>query len=131
MKGRCRLAGSCRLPQIRTGRTSIDEKKKRRLSPVIKEFEDGVSRVNEKQACSNSPKLPPQRVWLRIMPDSLFVVAAVLCILLDPRDPQQVIIAQGLPPHPGPEQGAVMQEVEIIEEKLQRQAEQKPESSRK
>ena len=45
------------------------------------------------------------------MPASLFVVAAALCILLDPRDPQQVIIAQGLPPHPGPEQGAVMQEV--------------------
>ena len=71
--------------------------------------------MNEKQACSSSPKLPPQRVRLRIMPSSLFVVAALFCTLLDPRGPQQVIIAQGLPPHPGPEQGAVMQEVEIIE----------------
>ena len=64
------------------------------------------------------PSIPRLKMSLR--PSSAFVVAVLLCSLADPRDPQQVIVAQGLPPHPGPQPGAVKQEVEVIEERLQK-----------
>ena len=64
------------------------------------------------------PSIP--KLKMSIKPSSAFVVAVLLCSLLDPRDPQQVIVAQWLPPHPGPQPGAVKQEVEVIEERLQK-----------
>ena len=123
--GRCRRAGSQRLPRIRTGRKSINAKKRRR-NPLVNDFESGVSRVSEWHPFFSRPSLK-----MSIKPSSLLVVAVLLCNLLDPRDPQQVIVAQGLPPHPGPEPGAVMQEVSIIEGKVQRQADDKSKSSSK
>ena len=65
-------------------------------------------------------QMPPQRISLRIMPSSLFVVVAFACLLLDPRDPRQVIIVEGVHPHPGPDHGIVKQAVETIEEAMQR-----------
>ena len=87
--------------------------------------------MSGRHAGFSSRSFLPQKAKMSIKPSSLFVVAVLLCSLLDPRDPQQVIVAQGLPPHPGPEPGAVMQEVGVIEEKLQRQADEKPESCSK
>ena len=55
---------------------------------------------------------------------SAFVVAlCLLCFIVDPRDYQEVLAAEGVHPHPGPDpqQGVVMQAVETIEEKVQRQ----------
>ena len=48
------------------------------------------------------------------------VVLCLLCFLLDPRDYQGVLAAEGVRPHPGPD-GVVAQAVDTIEEKLQRQ----------
>ena len=62
---------------------------------------------------------PPHRFRLRIMPSSFFVVAASACLLLDPRGPQQVLIAEGVHPNPGPDQGIVKQAIENIEETMQ------------
>ena len=115
------------MPQVRTGRTNI-KAKKFFTNLLINDFRSGVSGVSERHARFSSPSL---KMSISIKCSSLFVVAVLLCSLLDPRDPQQVIVAQGLPPRPGPDPGAVMQEVGVIEEKLQRQADEKPESSRK
>ena len=49
----------------------------------------------------------------------LLVVAAFACLLVDPRDPRQVLVAEGVRPHPGPERGIVKQAVEDIEEAMQ------------
>ena len=49
------------------------------------------------------------------MPSSLAVVAAFACLMLDPRDPRQVLAAEGVHPHPGPLQGVVGNEIEHIE----------------
>ena len=62
---------------------------------------------------------PPQRFRLRIMPSSFFVVVAFAYLLLDPRGHQQVLIAEGVHPNPGPDQGIAKQAIENIEEAMQ------------
>jgi len=84
----------------------------------MKVLSNGVSRVIERQPASSN--IPPQR-YLKMSAASVVVVAlCLLCFLLDPRDYQVVLAAEGVHPHPGPD-GVVMQAVETIEDKLQRQ----------
>ena len=115
--GRCRRAGSQRLPQTRTGRTSINAEKPYQ-SHIDNDFQNRVSRVSEWLPVVSRPS--PK---MSFRPSSAFVVAVLLCSLVDPRDRQEVLAAEGIHPHPGPglQQGAVMQEVESIEERMQRQ----------
>ena len=80
--------------------------------------ESRVSRVSERQPASRY--MPPQR---SLKMSSAFVVAlCLLCFIVDPRDYQEVLAAEGVHPHPGPDpqQGVVMQAVETIEERVQR-----------
>ena len=103
----------------------------RNMASYIKGFVQSIlnkgcrRRVNEVPPCSLSPgsyfsQAPPQRTRLGIMLIPLLVVVvAFACLLVDPRDLRQVLVAEGVRPHPGPARGIVKQAVEDIEEAMQ------------
>ena len=80
-------------------------------------------RVNELPG-SYFSQVPPQRTRSRIMLVPLVCVVVFVCLLSDPRDPRQVLVAQGVHPHPGPDHGFVKQAVEDIEDAMQQRKRQ-------
>ena len=94
---RCRFARNRRLPRTKKGRSRIKASSFKYGHDNIIDFTGEMSRVNERR-----PHLSNYSCKMSIRPSSLLVVAVLACCFLDPREPQQVIVAAGLHPHPGP-----------------------------
>ena len=94
---RCRFARNQRLPRTKEGRSRIKAASFKYGHENVIDFTGEMSRVNERR-----PHLCRFSCKMSIRPSSLLVVAVLACCVLDPREPQQVIVAAGLHPHPGP-----------------------------